>query len=253
MESATIPSPVPARPGADARSRGIGDTDQGTRSAPGEERSAGSEDVPRIGPNSLIQTRRALEELHGARTARVLYRWAGCPEAPEEMVAETHFVRLVVAVRGGLGAEDAARVLARSGHHTARYVHDNRIPRLVRRGVDLLPTGIGLRMLLGGIRRHAWTFVGGGTFEAIWGDPPEIRIHGCPTCRGFQLDRPGGDFYAAAFQSLLGRLLKCAVRVEERDCVARGDSTCSFTIDTGSRAGADSQPVSSDGENPCAS
>lgn len=256
MTTATLSdsSPLPrgaapgAAPGRDAGAEAV--------ERPGATPADGGPDGPRIGPNSLIQTRRALGELHGPDTAEALYRWARCPEEiPDEMVDEAQFIRLVLALRGGLGAEGAAQVMARAGRHTAGYIQRNRIPVLVRRAVALLPTRAGLRVLLGGIQRHAWTFVGGGDFECVWGSPPEIRIQGCPTCRDFELDEPGGIYYAVAFESLLTRLLRCTVRVRERTCTALGDPLCTFTIelDGGSRAGAPTNPDSPDGELPCAS
>lgn len=208
-----------------------------------------------IGPNTLLQTRRALEERHGGPGID-WYRRTGIPRGPfRGMVEERHFVGLVAELRRSFGEGEAGAILARAGRHTATYVRRNRIPAPLRAVLPYLPTGPGLRVLLAGIRRHAWTFVGSGTFDAEAGRAPEIRIGGCPTCRGERLGAPGGTYYVAAFEELLRELLRSPVRVRERTCTALGAPVCSFAIETDSRRGAvgpaDSAP--SKRETPCVS
>lgn len=188
---------------------------------------------PRIGPNSVIQTLRALRELEPPEVASVVPRRAYLPEIlPEGMIPEDWFLRLIRAVRSTLPNSRAEAVLRRSGQYTADYVSQHRIPALFRGLLRLLPARLGIPLLLSAFRRHAWTFAGAGCFRTEGAFPGSIILDGCPTCRD-EVRAPGmdpaGAYYEAAFEGLL-RLAARDVRVREVDCRANHAPRCRFEI-----------------------
>ncbi len=186
----------------------------------------------RIGPNSVHQTRAALEALEGPATATSFCDAAGIPHPlPDGMIPELWFIRLVHEVRERMPRERAEAVLNWSGRGTAEYVAEHRIPKAARLLFRYLPTRLGLPLLLEAIRRHAWTFAGDGEVRIVGPYPYVIEVRGCPTCRTSTMRTLSGGYYAAAFEGLLA-LVNPKIRVLEQDCVARGALSCRFTIQT---------------------
>jgi divinyl protochlorophyllide a 8-vinyl-reductase len=201
----------------------------------GPERSHASE-APveaRIGPNSLIQTLRALEELEGDAAVMLVRARAGLSETwPEGMIPEEWFVRLILALRETLPSARAEAVLRRSGTYTADYVGKNRIPAPIRVLLAVLPRRLSVPVLLAAFRRHAWTFAGAGRFSVEGAFPGTILLAGCPTCRtGVETLAGGraGAYYEAAFEGLLS-LAARQVRVREVACQASHAPVCRFQI-----------------------
>lgn len=202
----------------------------------------GGEAPARIGPNAILQTRRALAERHGAAAVRALDADAALPEVlPPGMIPEAWFVRAVAALRARLPRAEAEAVLAASGRYTAEYVRAHRIPRPIRGLLALLPARLALPALLAAVRRHAWTFAGAGTFRVEGGFPGTLVLEACPTCRALApgaagegeamepTSRRGGAYYEAAFEGLLS-LASPRVRVVETQCVADGAPHCRFEL-----------------------
>jgi divinyl protochlorophyllide a 8-vinyl-reductase len=186
-----------------------------------------------IGPNALIQTAAALHELEGESAAAVL-RAAGEPlvreHPPEDMVDERRFAALVTTLVRELGEARAERVLLRSGSLTADYLIANRIPQPFQWLVRRLPRDLGLRLLLGAIASHAWTFAGSGRFRYdLHGDGNvELAIEDCPACRDLVTEQPVCGFYAGTFERLFRRLVDDGLRVREAGCQARGGTCCAL-------------------------
>jgi divinyl protochlorophyllide a 8-vinyl-reductase len=196
----------------------------------------------RIGPNAILQTRRALAERYGVAAVHALDADAALPEVlPPGMIPEAWFVRAVAALRARLPRAEAEAVLTTSGRYTADYVRMHRIPRAFRALLALLPARIAIPVLLAAIRRHAWTFAGAGTFRAVGGFPRTLILDACPTCRALARAEPaagastkptagrGGAYYEAAFERLLS-LASPRVRVRETRCVADGARHCRFEL-----------------------
>jgi divinyl protochlorophyllide a 8-vinyl-reductase len=203
--------------------------------------------VPRIGPNAVLQTLRALREREAPEVAHLVPTRAQLPQSwPDGMIPEVWFVRLVHALRATLPADRAEAILRQSGTYTADYVGQHRIPALFRGLLRLLPARLGIPLLLTAFRRHAWTFAGGGRFQAEGAFPGTIVLAGCPTCRA-EAAAPdsghAGAYYEAAFEGLL-RLAAPGVRVREVSCQASHASRCRFQIFLADPAA---------GEPPCAS
>jgi divinyl protochlorophyllide a 8-vinyl-reductase len=181
----------------------------------------------RIGPNSITQTLRALDELTPGNRARVWAASALTDAAPTAMVPEAWFMMLVRAVRQQLPAEQAEAVLRWSGSLTADYVRANRIPAPAKLILSVLPRAWALPLLLWAVGKHAWTFAGSGTFRV---EGHTLVLDGSPTARA----QPRGlscSYYEAAFEGLLS-LAAPGVQVRERCCRGAGAPDCRFELTT---------------------
>jgi divinyl protochlorophyllide a 8-vinyl-reductase len=192
--------------------------------------------APRIGPNSIIQTLRALQQLESPEVLTEIKRRAQVPEAlPPGMVPEVWFVQLVRAVRATLPADRASKVLHLSGTWTAAYVSKNRIPAPVRAFLAVAPRRLAVPMLLKAFAKNAWTFAGAGRFSTAGGFPGTILLEGCPTARA-ESQPPADDcscsYYEAAFEGLLSLAIH-PVHVREVACQSRGAAACRFQINLG--------------------
>lgn len=232
----------PARAALERGRAGHGATTELTRASDEVSAAPMGSASARIGPNAVLQTRRALAERHGVDAVRALDADAALPEVlPPGMIPEAWFVRAVAALRARLPWTEAEAVLATSGRYTADYVRAHRIPRLFRALLALLPARLAVPALLAAIRRHAWTFAGAGTFSVEGGFPGTLVLDGCPTCRALARAQPtsggsrepttgrGGAYYEAAFEGLLS-LASPRVRVRETHCVAEGAPHCRFEL-----------------------
>jgi divinyl protochlorophyllide a 8-vinyl-reductase len=188
----------------------------------------------RIGPNAIAQLALALPPLVGRGATRGVFAQAGLAHRldapPQEMVDEDEVRRLHTALREQLGPALAAQAACDAGRRTGDYLLAHRIPRPVQALLMRLPARWAVRVLLAAIRRHAWTFVGSGRFEARAGTPVVLRIRGNPLCAGLHADTPACHFYAATFERLFAVLVHPHSRVREVACEACGDAACEFEI-----------------------
>lgn len=188
----------------------------------------------RIGPNAVIQTVNALADLCGQDRAAQLLEQIGKPWLleyhPGALIDEREFVELHHDLVGALGQAEAGRVMARAGALTSQYVMRNRIPQPIHWLLRALPRRLGLRMLLGAIGKHAWTFAGSGQFSYRLGQAPLLALEDCLTARGHAGDSPSCTFYQAAFQGFLTTLIDPRLRVREERCAACGATRCEFRI-----------------------
>lgn len=188
----------------------------------------------RIGPNAITQVYAALESRLGAAKARGLLAAAGLERyvdaPPEAMVAESEVAALHGVLRASLALGEREAVCRDAGERTARYLLTHRIPRPVQALLSVLPAPAASRILLGAIRRHAWTFAGSGRFTAVPGKPLELSIEGCALCRGAALDAPACAYYAATFEGLFRALVSPAARAIESSCEACGADACRFEV-----------------------
>lgn len=190
--------------------------------------------IGRIGPNAITRVADALREQVGESGATRLFRSAGLEGylavPPRQMVDEREVKRLHQVLRSELGLERARWISRAAGFTTGQYLLAHRIPPAVQLLLRALPAGLGSRMLLSAIRRHAWTFSGSGTFTARTGRPLRIWISGCPVCRGSIAHEPLCDYYAATFQRLFRALVDPHVIVRETECEAMGAEACLFEV-----------------------
>jgi divinyl protochlorophyllide a 8-vinyl-reductase len=147
------------------------------------------------------------------------------------MVEEDPVARLHKSVRAHLPDEEARGLLTDAGARTAAYILANRIPRVFRLALPLLPTGLSARLLLKAITRHSWTFAGSGHFSGRTGAGLVVRIDDNPLCRGEHSAHPVCHWHAAVFTGLFARLVAPQARCIEFACCATGDEACRFVID----------------------
>ncbi len=182
-----------------------------------------------IGPNAVLKAVEVMEERLGAAETAAILADAQITRLPsgEHMIPEADALRLHrwLALHEPVGAFVIAE---EAGAKTADYIIARRIPRAVCWLLRRLPAGLAAPLLMGAIRKHAWTFVGAGHFAArdAWHftidraaardslPPPESLFH----------------WYAAVFTRLYRRLVApdCTCRLIEPDVPC--DMARSYTI-----------------------
>lgn len=193
--------------------------------------------VGRIGPNAITRVAEVLPPRVGSSATWTLFEQAGLlhhlRQPPQDMVLEDEVRQLHGVLRQQLGEAAAREVATAAGRRTADYLLARRIPRPVQRLLKLLPARLAAHVLLGAVRRHAWTFAGSGRFSAETGAPGQpvvLRIQDNPLCRGLASEAPACDFYAATFERLFQVLVHPRSRVHEVACEACGDAECRFEV-----------------------
>lgn len=189
----------------------------------------------RIGPNVLIQTAHALEQRLGReRAGRILVDSTQhtLDTLPSGMVDEARANALMRRLVEDHGTAFTRSVMRDAGTRTGDYLLANRIPRVARLLLPVLPTSVALRVLLKAIGRHTWTFAGSATVRITVGNPAVISLTRCPLCVGILSDVHLCDFYTGTFARLAHVLLGPSAFAEEVACEATGDSACRFLIGT---------------------
>ena len=237
----TTPSPALPHAGGGGAGGKIGAMHSGTGSsgadsgacAPsprvGEGRGGGGADAPgRVGPNAILQVEAALRAAGGEALARRVFADAGLlvflDAPPDTMIDERAVARLHGALARDLPDPEAEALARDAGRRTARYILDNRIPRLAQRVLRALPAGPAARLLLAAIGRSAWTFAGSGRFSGKPGRPTVIELAANP------LATPGCPWHRGVFEGLFTHLVSPGSEVVETACCARGAPACRFEI-----------------------
>ncbi len=194
---------------------------------------AAADTVARIGPNAIIQLRLALDSRHGDATTQALFAECGLSHyletPPESMVDERQVILLHRRGRQLLGADTFAGTARLAGSLTGDYILANRIPRLAQLLLPRLPRRLALRILLGAMARHAWTFAGSGSFGYRAGAQGMVlRIVNSPLARNETSAVPVCDYYASTFERIFKLLIDPAIEVRETDCIAAGAPECRF-------------------------
>ncbi len=188
----------------------------------------------KIGPNAIIQTVAALQELLGDEGARGVLVRGGAGDLPDHLphalIDEREFHALVELLIEQIGSERTNQVMERSGQLTADYVFANRIPAFVRVLLRLLPPRLGLRLLLPAMQRHTWTFAGSGVFAYDLMPTPSLSI-----ANGSLFDTPAMAsamcaYYRGAFEQMFRKLICPRATLHELECQARGDRRCRYAI-----------------------
>jgi divinyl protochlorophyllide a 8-vinyl-reductase len=197
----------------------------------------------KIGPNSIIQTIRVLDETYGRSHTAALLQPGGqehlIDNLPTAMVYEDEFHALIATLVEQLGAEQTAAVLAASGRYTAIYLLQHRIPKLFQHVLQVLPRDAALTLFLMAIGQNAWTFAGSGSFSFVTGKHARIIIAN-PTSTNQQpgeLSQPNGQhhtqvcaFYAGTFEALLQQLIAPDVTIQPIGNQNHPDIRCAYAI-----------------------
>ena len=187
----------------------------------------------RIGPNALIQTVRALQEICGLVQATAILEQGQQAHlidyTPTEMVPEADFNALVLLLTAHLGVEQATHVLRVSGQYTARYLLQHRIPRPFQRLLKVLPRRLALALLLFAISKNAWTFVGSGTFTYRVGKETRLTV-----ASGIHSKGAVCGFYGGTFATLIQQIIDVEAQVQATRCQVGEDSRCEYVVLFGS-------------------
>ena len=184
----------------------------------------------RVGPNAIIQTRIALEDLCGPSVRNQVFELAGlgvyAVRDPEAMVDASLVNRLNRSVAAHLSPVVAHAVMRHAGERTADYILANRIPPLAKTLLGLLPRRLAVRLLIKAVARNSWTFAGN---AAIRTGPDWIAIVDNPVCLGLS-GFTSCVWQGAVFTRLFRILIGSGALVEEVACGGRGDPECRFTV-----------------------
>ena len=193
----------------------------------------GVDSAARIGPNAIIQLRRALDSRHGDAATRALFDQCGLSQyletPPESMVDERQVIQLHRRGRQLMGADNFAETARLAGKLTGDYILTNRIPRPAHLLLPLLPRRLAMRILLGAMARHAWTFAGSGRFGyRLLPGGAVLHIDDSPLARNEVSAAPVCDYYASTFERIFQTLIDPAIEVSETGCIAAGAQRCRF-------------------------
>ncbi len=190
--------------------------------------------APRVGPNAIIRVAEALAEEHGEAVARAVFATAGLSgwldHPPGAMVPEADVAALHRALIVHLSEPEARGIAASAGRRTADYLLANRIPGLVQMILVLLPGAIAARLLLRAIGRHAWTFVGSGSFAVAPGRPVIVTITGGPLRLAGPAAGGVAAYYAATFEALFRSLVHPRTSVAALRRATEATAACAFSL-----------------------
>jgi divinyl protochlorophyllide a 8-vinyl-reductase len=181
----------------------------------------------RIGPNSIIQTVGSLETTYGKSETEKLLKKIGqgylIGNLPSEMVEESKFHSLVIALHKEIGEQATAKILRESGESTAKYLLKVRIPGPFQAIVKLLPAGLAFKVFLFAISKNAWTFAGSGQFS--YGSKPSPNIMVKVT---FPSNPVVGNFYLGTFTALLRELVNPKTEIRPDIRKENGAIRCNY-------------------------
>ena len=181
----------------------------------------------RIGPNSIIQTVAALEAKYGKSKTENILRKIGqgyiVGNLPKEMVEESKFHSLVIALQKEIGDGPTAAILKESGERTAKYLLKVRIPGIFQKFLKLLPRRPAFKLFLFAISKNAWTFAGSGEFTYSMNQPPEITVNVT-----FPSHPVVGNFYLGTFNALLQELVNPATKIKPDIRKENGSIRCHY-------------------------
>jgi len=193
-----------------------------------------SEDAGRapglIGPNAILQLLPVLDEFLGQPGRDKVFKAAGVLALPDgnAMIPETDAFHVHRELRRQHPAA-APEIAKRAGINTAKYILANRIPRPAQWVLKTLPAAPSAKMLSAAIAKHAWTFVGSGSFRVV--SPWMFEIRRNPLIRGETSEDCLCHWHAAVFERLYQVLVSPGCTCVETQCVAQGcGNTCSFEI-----------------------
>lgn len=183
-----------------------------------------------VGPNAIIQTRAALDEIVGIGRRRAIFGTSGhgafADHDPDGMVEARIVNGLNYEIAARLDPETAHAVMKRAGEMTGDYILANRIPKPAQWLLRRLPRALAQRLLMAAIARNAWTFAGHARIET---GPDFIAIHENPICLG-KVGFSSCVWHAAVFRRLFTTLVDPAITVHETECVGWGGEACRFEI-----------------------
>ena len=167
-----------------------------------------------VGPNAVIQLRRALIDRIGERDACDIFRAAGQESVfeapPREMIDERIPARLFKTLFDLLEERAAFGIAFQAGVLTADYVMAHRIPGAAKKVLQVLPPLLAGPMLMDAVAKNAWTFCGSGTFR--FSTKPDLHAE----LLNNPLRMPGAAWHVGVFTRLLQALVCAEAKVRHR-------------------------------------
>lgn len=180
-----------------------------------------------VGPNSVIQLGHAIAATLGADAAGRVFASAHAERylaAPPDAMVDQRIPAALFRELWRQYPQAATPIAAKAGELTADYIIANRIPRLARIALSVLPRAPAARMLLSAIETHAWTFAGSG--HCTVGSAPNFRI----AIAANPLAMPGCIWHRAVFARLFDRLVARGAACRQTACCRNGAPACAFEI-----------------------
>ena len=187
-----------------------------------------------VGPNAILQLKEPADQLLGRGVlAQILDLCRVQMPTGDRMISEAE-VAAVHHTLWQLFPHRAAAVSEEAGIGTARYIRKNRIPRIARIALLLLPRTWAEGMLTKAIADHAWTFCGSGAFGTHHEDGDihfMIRANPLADCQAHP-PHPC-HWHRAVFEELFSGVLGRRYQCREQSCCALGDDLCHFVVSRG--------------------
>lgn len=183
-----------------------------------------------VGPNAIIQTRHALDELAGLAKRQEIFAASGfgflSDRDPSAMVEADIVNALNYEIGAQLPADRAHAVMKRAGELTAQYILANRIPRAAQWLLRALPARLAQPILLRAIAANAWTFAGQARVDV---SGRRIAIYDNPICLA-KIGFSSCVWHSAVFRTLFQTLVDRRITIHETECVGWGAQACTFEI-----------------------
>ncbi|MEL6584369.1 MAG: bacteriochlorophyll 4-vinyl reductase [Pseudomonadota bacterium] len=178
-----------------------------------------------VGPNAIRQLRLPLKNRGGMDLINAMLDAAGLDEMPppEGMIDQ----RVVARAHAALPrlVDDPEVVAREAGLRTADYIIANRIPRVAKLALRLMPRKRAKISLARNIARHAWTFAGSGVFTVASEEPLILQIAHNPL-----VGVNGCCWHVAVFTRLFQELADPDLTAREIACCTSGGRLCRFEI-----------------------
>lgn len=184
-----------------------------------------------IGPNAILQLQAPVQEILGQDVLAQVLDLCRVPlPTGDRMISEQDVAR-VHHTLWQLFPDLAEAVSERAGQATADYIRQNRIPRVARLALRVMPAHMAEGMLTKAIADHAWTFCGSGALETR---REEGRIHFLirdnPLADRHAHPQHACHWHSAVFAGLFSRLLGKHYDCREVSCGAMGGDVCHFVV-----------------------
>jgi len=184
-----------------------------------------------IGPNALTQLFEPIRKNCGEEALSRLLLDAGIIALPDMLglMDEAPVIRFHTQLHYTL-PEKAHLIERQAGIGTAKYILENRIPKLAQFILKALPKAISARILSNAINHNAWTFAGSGSFRITSRKPIIFSIVNNPLVRDMTSHKPLCVWHEAVFETLFQELVSKSTTVREVSCCACGDPSCQFEV-----------------------
>jgi divinyl protochlorophyllide a 8-vinyl-reductase len=198
----------------------------------------GPETEARVGPNAILQLKDPMDQLLGRGVLAQLLDLCRVEMPSGTAMISQSDVGRVHHTLWQLFPHRAQAVSEEAGRGTAEYIRKNRIPRVARIALRLMPRGMAEQMLAKAIADHAWTFCGSGGFGFHREDGDiHFMIHANPLADVAAHPPHPCHWHSAVFEALFSRVLGRRYHCREVSCCAMQAERCHFVVTRGAPKG----------------